>query len=184
MRDILFKAKRLDNGEWVEGYYLKKHGVPFIYETRECPQSNYEVDETTLCQYTGLEDKNGKKIWENDILKYSYDYHDSPWLEAAGKTNDDIVYRTGHVYWQNWRGAWAVTTKVGNCGMNTNVFTYCRNPNRTEVIGNLFDGIEVELQLIKEATFVCCPMCDEKKCVGRFNCEEIKQFIKHKKDVE
>ena len=68
MREILFKAKRKDNGEWVEGFYAKG-------STRHCilphlgGYPKWDVDENTICQYTGLTDKNGNKIWENDVVK-------------------------------------------------------------------------------------------------------------------
>lgn len=80
MRDILFKAMRVDNDEWVEGYYAECNGKTFIgidisigiddiFEVFCTSLIRWlEVDPETICRFTGRCDKNGKKIWENDVL--------------------------------------------------------------------------------------------------------------------
>ena len=86
MKDrYLYKAKRADNGEWVQGYLFDdgfENGRVFIgglviekYTGTACDDWTIsgscfcEVDKSTICQCTGLKDKNGKLIWENDIVK-------------------------------------------------------------------------------------------------------------------
>lgn len=74
MREILFKAKRIDNGEWVERCYAALDDKSFICTDvvehyRVHTLRWFEIDPETLCQFTGLHDQNGNKIWENDIVE-------------------------------------------------------------------------------------------------------------------
>jgi uncharacterized phage protein (TIGR01671 family) len=149
MREILFKAKRIDNGEWAEGYYTECNGKTFIgidisiysdiFEVFCTPVIRwFEVDPKTLCQFTGLCDKNGKKIWESDIISYQRDNDDCPF------PNKDTKKRFGKVFYQGFRSTFAIGMgKNGSRSINDDLWKYVQNGNRVEVIGNQFDNPEL-----------------------------------------
>lgn len=99
MREILFKAKRIDNGEWVEGYLFETREHAYIAYANQfdddlflSPQNIFiEVDANTICRYTGRTDKNGNKIWENDIVVYD----NSPYNVYCVPHTGQIVHRNG-----------------------------------------------------------------------------------------
>lgn len=75
IENIKFKAKRLDNGKWVEGYFYAECGNTYIIENRQEESMlnrniTYEVDTDTICQFTGLKDCKGKEIFEHDLIHF------------------------------------------------------------------------------------------------------------------
>ena len=75
IENIKFKAKRLDNGEWCEGYFYEENGNTYIIENRQKESIlnrnvTYEVDPSTVCQFTGLKDTNDVPIFEGDIIDF------------------------------------------------------------------------------------------------------------------
>ena len=105
IESIKFKAKRLDGKGWVCGYFYEENGNTYIIENRQKESMlnrniTYQVDPSTVCQFTGLKDSEGKEIWEGDILlntnsgsqytvMYS-DYGGAFFIRKIRTVNDDM----------------------------------------------------------------------------------------------
>ena len=139
MREILFRGKRCDTGEWVQGFYVRadhhwhKNGVHKDWII--CGASanggwfalhnKYAVKAETAGQFTGLTDKNGKKIFEGDIIKGNF----SNYVIWADETERAFVY--GKSY------------KGGYKNLMSDYLLKSSFPNGMEVIGNIHDNPEL-----------------------------------------
>ena len=139
MRDYLFRGKRIDNGEWVKGYYIKatrhwhEHGIHEEWIAVDTIQnggwcnvrSKYAVIPETVGQFTGLFDKNGKKIFEGDIVK-SCEYDDVYFVKYFDNDN---------------YSAFDFVPDVPLCECNG--LSYLVNEEGCKVIGNIYDDKEI-----------------------------------------
>lgn len=140
MREILFRAKRTDNEEWVEGYYihhvkrticpigdsLKTEDEQHVimqdgFSDWNMPRDTvvFEIDPKTICQYTGLKDKNGSKIWENDIVR---------------------IGANTLVRWSEKYAGWCL---IQRDWIHEHFFGEAFEAKDCEVVGNIFDNPEL-----------------------------------------
>ena len=129
----LYRAKRTDNGEWVQGALFNGESHCIIgqeikfspYTEHECKIVGHEVDRDTICQCTGLKDKNGNLIWENDIVR-------------------DELGNFYKAFWQNnyYQFSWVCAkTDVFLIGAKWDLWSI--KSFEIEVIGNIFDNPEL-----------------------------------------
>lgn len=151
MREILFKAKRIDNGEWVEGCLVIDHSRSNLFEYRMQPVESGAlyappINPETLCRFTGFCDKNGKKIWKNDILMC----HGNP-KDLAKVLFGEFGVRdigTGSIVDKvvGWHYEVVPTDAISRCEpfcWPMPLTEYYINRCEMEVVGNIFDNPEL-----------------------------------------
>lgn len=126
----LFKAKRVDDGEWVQGCYIynidrdcSESLNKFAHRIQPLYAHAYAepIDPTTICQCTGLNDKNGKLIWENDIIR--------------------TKVGTAKVIWD--KSEWRIEWLKSDLWRKDLYYWAVEDNQKIEVIGNIFDNYEL-----------------------------------------
>ena len=146
MREILFRGKRIDNGEWVEGYYGEFHNRPTVQRENSCqifePREDayicgsyigglwHVVDRKTVGQFTGLTDKNGKKIFEGDVVESKF-------------TKKPYIVRFGEYTYTNEYGEEECACGLYNEEADGYVTPFGCPENWASVIGNIHDNPEL-----------------------------------------
>lgn len=143
MKDrYLYSAKRTDNGEWVQGDLV--HSVYKINDTCVGKYGSnvgmHQVDESTVCQCTGLKDKNGKLIWENDVIKYA-----------------DMITKTEKIYKIEWNETHASFVRLHKSEMGLQYL------HIDEFIANKCEVIASEIVNVKNINVGTDDVCEWRK---------------------
>lgn len=147
MREILFRGKRLDNGEWVEGFYIsdlagkayicQKVTAMYTFDGARCYGPYIEVDPDTVGRETGLTDRNGKRIFEGDIVVIHSDIGDGIYhfIVAFGPCGGvkNVEHQVGYMGFHFVPKDWGLRTDP----------LYWISEYGVEVIGNVTDNPEL-----------------------------------------
>ncbi|MDF2649835.1 MAG: hypothetical protein K0Q73_5640 [Paenibacillus sp.] len=134
MREIKFRGKRIDNGQWAYGYLQLSEDKKsaWICKSKEddwTVKEQFPVVPETVGQYNGLKDKNGKEIYEGDIVESSHVIHD------GGRTHKNVIEFIDYCWRLKSLGElWAADIPLG---------LYARDPQTIEVIGNIYENPEL-----------------------------------------
>ena len=150
MREILFRGKRLDNGEWVEGHLLRyedgrarinqSHTDIFCYEKDNSIIQTvaFPVAPETVGQYTGLTDQNGKKVFEGDVVKMHYFFENFDQGTLGAFEDEEVLDVVIKI------DMYGVAFETLDHEMRGHLCDYLQDPEaELEVIGNSYDNPEL-----------------------------------------
>jgi len=135
-REIKFRGRRVDTGEWVCGYYYHdqkfKNGYSCqdVYIIRDELDQDFEVDPATVGQFTGFKDKNGQEIYEGDILRYIL------FQPIEGVTDNELLHQV--IWAENGFYFWRYKTGYMEDPENPHGVT-----NGYKVSGNIYENLEL-----------------------------------------
>ena len=136
-REILFRGKRLGNNEWLYGSHFTDSGEDYIIPQNLLGINDYEeyqVDQNTVGQFTGQYDKNDKKIYEGDVVRWEYpDYDHCTGWRGTVKNVCKVTFEYGSFRIN------AYPYNLGSC----EDFFEDKETYGLEVIGNIFDNLEL-----------------------------------------
>lgn len=137
MREILFRGKRIDNGEWVEGDFCRCGVAKIDTHKMGQPWRGYTVHEESVGQYTGLKDRNGKRIFEGDIF-----------IDGDNECTGVVEWHNGcfYLYWYGRDGVmmeYGYDEDAGEFGLLETELVSEIYIDALEVAGNIHDNPEL-----------------------------------------